>query len=117
MNMERVEKASRFARLVYWTVGAVVAGVVVQWLAWGFLQTTPFGFIASAVSWLWLATFFSVPVLAIIWFARFGSVVSTRNELRMTRNVMAALPVIWILLVAGFIVLFVYAVRGLFNFL
>ena len=117
MSTDRIDKARRFARFVYWDTGAVVAGLFVQWLAWGFLQTTPFGFIASAISWLWLAIFFSLPVLAVVWLVRFGSLVSTASELRTTRILMIALPLIWILLVVGFIILFVYAVRGLFNFL
>jgi hypothetical protein len=117
MNTDHVENAKRFARLVYWAVAAVVIGLFVQWLAWGFLQTTPFGFIASAVSWLWLAIFFSVPVLAIVWLVRFGSLVSTASELRSTRIMMVAMVFIWIGLVVGFVILFVYAARGLFNFL
>ena len=117
MSIHTAEDAKRFARLVYWDVAAVVVGLFVQWLAWGFLQTTPLGFIASAVSWLWLAIFFSVPVLAIVWLVRFGSIVSTASELRTTRIVMIALPVIWVVLIAGFIILIAIIARGLLNFL
>jgi hypothetical protein len=117
MNTDRIEIAKRFARLVYWAVAAVVIGLFVQWLAWGFLQDLPIAPLASAISLFWLAIFFGVPVLAITWLVRFGSLVSTASELRMTRVVMVATLFIWIVLVVGFSILFVIAVRGLFNFL
>jgi hypothetical protein len=117
MSVDQVEKAKQFARVVHWNIVAVIVGIFVQWLAWGVLQETPFGFVASAVSWLWLAIFFSVPVLTIMWLVRFGSLASEASELRKTRIIMAMLPIVWVLLVVGFIVLFIYAVRGLFNFI
>ena len=117
MSDDRVEKANRFARLVYIAVGSTLAGLFALWLAFGLLQETAFAFVANAILWLWLAIFFSVPVLAIAWLVRFGSLVSTAGELRMTRIVMAALPLISVILVAGFIALLVIMVRGLINFL
>ena len=117
MGDDQVEIAKRFARLVYWNVGAVVAGIFVQWLAFRFLQESPFAFLLNAISLLWLAVFFSVPVLAIVWLFRFNSLVSTASELRTTRIVMVTIVFIWIALVVGFVMLFVYAVRGLFNLL
>ena len=117
MNDDQVETARRFARLVYWDVAAVVLGLFVQWLAFGFLQDLPVASLLSVISVLWLAIFFSVPVLAIVWLIRFGSLVSTAGGLRMTRDVMIAFPLIWIILVVGFVMLIAYAVSGLINFL
>jgi tetrahydromethanopterin S-methyltransferase subunit E len=117
MRTDRVEKARRFARIVYWDVAATMAGIFVLWLAFGFLQGTSFVTIADIVLWLWLAIFFSVPILAIVWLVRFATLASEAGELRTTRIVMIALPLICVMLVAGFIFLLVQLVKGLIGFL
>jgi hypothetical protein len=112
-----VQKARRFARFVYWIAGATVAGLLVLWLAYGFLQGTNLAVVADALGIVWLVVFGSLPVLAFIWIARFASLASTAPELRTPRLVMVGLIVVWAMLVAGFVALIYYLVKGLLNFL
>jgi hypothetical protein len=117
MGNDKLQRAVRAARYVKVATGTVVGLLFPLWLAFGFLQGTAFEVVAYTIGLAWLIAFVSVPVLSFVWLARFGSLPSTRHELRLTTWLMVVLIMVWLLIVVGLFALLVLITRGLLNFI